>query len=228
MLTPQPQRLKKLSPRHMDIIRRLIVGETPGEISLELGMSQSRLSILQADPLFNLKLSEMQDEMNERFIDSRVKAMDILEDAAVHAARIDVHASTGVVERIIPGEDGEPDRVEYENVPVALQMKSAWDILDRTGNKGVDRKIVAVASLADLIAEAYKRKHKDDPDVEKLSSNDTKALIDVTPEAEGHAKDKDNLIDEISEELEISDENLEYGDESDLLPVRVDGVHATG
>lgn len=167
--------LKRLTPRHMDIIRRLIVGETPGEICLELGMSQSRLSVLQGEELFSAKMAEMQALTNDRFIDSRATAMQILENAAIHAARITVNASTGIVERLTVDDDGN-DKIEYQEVPIALQMKSAWDILDRTGNKAPEKRIEVHATLADMINEAYKQKHKGD-------NEDQKELpIDVTPQ----------------------------------------------
>jgi len=159
----------------MDIIRRLIVGETPGEICLELGMSQSRLSVLQGEELFSAKMAEMQALTNDRFIDSRATAMQILENAAIHAARITVNASTGIVERLTVDDDGN-DKIEYQEVPIALQMKSAWDILDRTGNKAPEKRIEVHATLADMINEAYKQKHKGD-------NEDQKELpIDVTPQ----------------------------------------------
>ena len=44
--------LKKLTPRHKDIIRRLIVAETPVEIAQELGMTPAAIYRLQNDPLF--------------------------------------------------------------------------------------------------------------------------------------------------------------------------------
>jgi len=139
--------LKKLTARHRDIIRRLLVAETPGEICLELGMSESYLSVLQADPIFVARLELEQAKLSERFIEQRMDAMQILEETQGDAALL---CREAVVEGMVGGKEIKGD----------LQLKSAWDVLDRTGITGVDKKLIATASLADLVAEAYKEKHQ--------------------------------------------------------------------
>ena len=136
--------LKNLSGRHLDIIRRLIVGETAQEICLEMGLSPSRISILKADPLFASAYHEIEMRIADNFIESRASAMEILEDAAPHAARLTRDAILGSI-------DG-------EEVPQGLRLKSAWDCLDRTGNKAMEKHLVGHVDLGKLIGEAYSKK----------------------------------------------------------------------
>lgn len=128
----------------MDIIRRLLVGQPAHEISLELGMSDVYLSILQKDPVFQAKLEEEQTKLHQRFIESRVDAMEILADTAPLAATI-------CQEAVAVGSVG------GTFISPSLRLKSAWDILDRTGFDGVRK--VAVLDLAELITTAYRQKH---------------------------------------------------------------------
>lgn len=150
--------LKKLTPRHMDIIRRLLVAETPGEICLELDVSGSYLSVLQIDPLFNSKLVEMQDELDERFMEGRADAMQVLEAGAVESAKIVTQAATmGKIQNIDP----ETGSIDYKEVSVANQLKSAWDVLGHTGNKAPEKQIVGFFDAAELVKEAYRKKYKE-------------------------------------------------------------------
>jgi hypothetical protein len=71
--------------------------------------------------------------------------MEILEVAAPDAARLTRDAITGLIDN--------------ETVPLPLRLKSAWDCLDRTGNKAVEKKLVGVVDLGKLISDAYREKH---------------------------------------------------------------------
>ena len=143
--------LKTLSPRHLDIIRRLIVAQNPREVSIELGISQSRISALRGDPLFDAVYRDMQHRVNEGFIEVRASAMQILEDAAPHAARM---ARDAIISGEIKYEDG-----VVEKVPLPLRLKSAWDCLVATGNKAPEKHLVGHVDLGELISVAYKKKH---------------------------------------------------------------------
>ncbi len=48
----QASPLKRLSSRHRQLARQLAAGATPGEAALAVGLSASRVSILQSDPTF--------------------------------------------------------------------------------------------------------------------------------------------------------------------------------
>ena len=138
--------LKKISSRHLDIIRRLIVGQTMQEICIDLGLSLSRVSMLKADPLFASAYYEMENKVTEGFIETRASAMEILENAAPEAARLTRDAIIG-------------EQISGEDAPQGLRLKSAWDCLDRTGNKAVDKHLVGHVDLAELIGKAYQEKH---------------------------------------------------------------------
>ena len=160
--------LKQLSGRHQDIIRRLMCGETPGEICSEFGISASYLSVLQNDPLFIEEMDRMQNRVDDIFITSRQKAMEVLEAAALPAAHM---ARDAIVDGFIGGQDSR------QEVPVKARLDSAWDVLKATGNVKPERKIVAHVTLADMIASAYAAKHKPKDEPEDEPKN-------VTPEPE--------------------------------------------
>ncbi len=149
--------LKKLTPRHMDMIRRLLVAESPAEICLELGVSESYLSVLQIDPLFKSKLGEMQLELDERFMEGRANAMQVLEGAAMGSAQVVIQAAT---EGRIANIDPDTGSIDYKEVSVANQLKSAWDVLDHTGNKAPDKKVIGFFDAAELVKEAYAKKYR--------------------------------------------------------------------
>lgn len=138
--------LKRLNGRHLGVIRRLIVGQTHAEIERDLGISQSRISVLLDDPLFWAKYTEIQEQTMSGFLEVRANAMEILQEAAPDAARI-------VVEAFRKG------TVNGKGVGPGLQLNSAFDVLDRTGNKAVERSIVGSFDLGQLIADAYVEKH---------------------------------------------------------------------
>jgi len=137
--------LKKIGYRHMDIIRRLLVGQTPGDVCLELGMSESYLSILQSDPIFRARLELEQAKLHERFLEGRENAMIVLEETSSAAAKL-------CREAVMLGTVGQ------QEIKPDLRLKSAWDVLDRSGFKAIDKTLTVSTDLADLVAEAYKQK----------------------------------------------------------------------
>ena len=138
--------LKSLNGRHLGIIRRLIVGQSHAEIARDLGVSQPRISVLLSDPLFDAKLTEMQERTMEGFLDVRASAMEILQHAAPDAAKM-------VVEAFKTG------RINDKPIGLKLQLDSVFDVLNRTGNKAVERSIIGAIDLGQLIADAYRDKH---------------------------------------------------------------------
>jgi len=143
--------LKKIKPKHREIMRRMITCQDTEEISLELRVSKEYLGMLTRDSLFVETLTEMEGEAHGLWLTGRMKAMDILEDHASAAARLCVDAMGGLVDTL--GEDG---LVGKEVVPLGKRLSSAWDVLDRTGHKGIDKSVVAHVTLQDMIIEAYK------------------------------------------------------------------------
>jgi len=58
-MTMNAQSLQKITPRHREIMLRLVRGHTPKKVREDLGLSQSRFSIIVNSPLFQLELKKM-------------------------------------------------------------------------------------------------------------------------------------------------------------------------
>lgn len=65
MATPA-QPIKHILPRHVEIMRRLVLGEKQRDIARSLEMTESRLSIIVNSPLFQLELRKMQRRQEDR------------------------------------------------------------------------------------------------------------------------------------------------------------------
>lgn len=131
--------LKKLTARHRDIIRRLILGETPVEISMELGVNQNTLSRLIKDPLFVTELTETEARL-EKQLSEKGGVMDRLTRIAGTAVGVCADAVDG--------------QIDNEKVPMGLRLKSAWDVLDRTGYSKTSKMLVT-DDPAQLVIDAY-------------------------------------------------------------------------
>lgn len=131
--------LKILLPKHREAIRRLLVAETPTEVAESLGMNPGTVRKWMNDPVFASALSEMQMKSDQAVVENPrpITAHSVLEDVAVDAALL--CAGT----------------VMDEDVDYKLRIKSAWDILDRTQGKPVQRQISTSMSLSDLIIAAH-------------------------------------------------------------------------
>lgn len=134
--------LKKLTPRHIAVMRRLVVAESPQEIAEELGLHPQTISNWQRDPLFASTLSEMEYQAKTAVLGSegRMDALKVITHSMKDAA---------LLARETMGD---------KTVDLNLRMKSAWDILDRGGLKPTDKKLIAHANLTDLILEAAKQR----------------------------------------------------------------------
>jgi len=139
--------LKQIKPKHREIIRRMITNQSSEEIALELRVSEGYLAALRRDPLFNETLEAADAEVHSLWLEKRGKAMDILEAHAPAAAQLCVSAVEGQV-----------DGVE---VPLGKRLESAWDVLNRTGVKAVEKRIIANVTLQDMIIAAYKQRSED-------------------------------------------------------------------
>jgi len=151
--------LKKLKPRHLDIIRRMLVGQTDQEICLELGVSESRLSVLKSDPTFAARLEMESEKLHQQFLEQRADAMEVIEDVQAEMVNLAIEAAqTGTL--------------KGRQLSTKDQLKSIWDLLDRGGSKKAEKKIVGHVNIADLVVEAYREKHgASDPDAEQEPSN---------------------------------------------------------
>lgn len=144
--------LKSLTPRHRLMIRKLVEGQSPEETAKALGMTPSTVQrLLREDPLFKSELRNLEIQAEHHIIASedRISAMEILEKASVDAAMLCADVVDGTEKR----------------APIDLCMKTAFDVLDRTGNKAPEKKIIGVYNAAEVIIAAYNDKHKDKPPV---------------------------------------------------------------
>jgi hypothetical protein len=70
------QRIKRLLPKHEEIMNRLILGQKQKDIAGEMGMTQSRLSIIINSPLFQLELKKKMMRREEKMIDIEDNLLD--------------------------------------------------------------------------------------------------------------------------------------------------------
>jgi hypothetical protein len=99
-------RIKKILPRHREIMRRLILGMSQTDIARDLGMSQTHINIICNSPLFKLELGKEQSKRSDQI--SRIQ--DSLYDGAEKA--IVLHNKI----------------VDNDELPLSIRQKSATDI----------------------------------------------------------------------------------------------------
>ncbi|MBU0847687.1 LuxR C-terminal-related transcriptional regulator [Patescibacteria group bacterium] len=141
--------LRKLTPRHKDIVRRTALGEKTQEIAEDLKMAQKTIQTLLREPLALEYLGYVESKMEETMA-NRMDVMDKINLAANTAADFCIDAMGGKVKY---GDGTE------EKVPISMRLKSAWDLLDRNGNMAMKRLAVDL-NYGDEIVAAYKEKHE--------------------------------------------------------------------
>lgn len=166
--------LRNIKPKHREIMRRMLMYQPMEEISKELQVSAVYLNMLTRDPLFVETMGVMEAEIHQKWKERRVAAMDILEDNASKAAKLCVDAVDGLVQ--VPGEEN-----QYDIVPLKERLNSAWDVLNRTGNKAVERKVVAHTTLQEMIIMAYKQRTEGE-NRGKASTPSSGSAQDIKPE----------------------------------------------
>ena len=137
--------LRKLTPKHRKMIRDLATGRNPAEIAEELDVSADTINRLKReDPLFKSALYALEMQIERRLVES--------EERLSIMNRLDLVAESAVTlcHDVIAG---------AEEAPLELRLKSAWDVLDRTGNKAVDKKLIGVTNIADVVVAAYNAKY---------------------------------------------------------------------
>jgi len=144
--------LQKITHRHEDIIRRLICGQTQKSISLECGITSTRLSVLKRDPLFKQRYEEMQVELQEKFLDVKSRDLVRLDETSELAAEL--------VANVVKGQ------VDGENVPLKMRIDSAFDVLDRTVTKKTEVTAGNNMNIGNLVIQAYQQKYGDDKRIE--------------------------------------------------------------
>jgi hypothetical protein len=129
----------------------------------------------------------MQAELQDRFMDNRMDAMDVLQDASLEAAKFNLNAMRGKME--VP--TLEDDEVA---VPIPKRLECAWDVLDRSGKKAPTKSLSVHASIQELVILAYERRNNgkaqkveqdnEDASSEQASQADTTVALMCVEEAE--------------------------------------------
>lgn len=137
--------LRKLTPQHRDIILRLVAGQAPHKIAVELGISSQTISKLRGDPLFAAELRELEQSAKDKLLE-RITAIELLEQTTKDAARV---ISAGIAE-------GE---VDDEPISAKTRLDAAFKLLGAMGlDRSKSKKEESQSdSLADLVIDAYER-----------------------------------------------------------------------
>ena len=111
MLINMANEVGTLQPRHLEIMRRLVLGQRQVDIAQDMGITQSRLSIIVNSPLFQLNMRELQNRRNENII----KIQDELIEAGLKGVRLH-------------------NRVICDNeMPIETRQRSATSVLNIVG-----------------------------------------------------------------------------------------------
>jgi hypothetical protein len=140
------QSIKIVRGKHLEIIRRLIAGESQKKIAFDLGMSEGRLSVICNSPLFKRKYAELESEVKARFIEKTASIASKVEVLQVKAVDVLEHMLTN-------------SSIDGMKVSPALKRDVALDILDLGGNgkKGKDsqNKGDAMSDVVSIISQGF-------------------------------------------------------------------------
>lgn len=124
---PERRELRRILPRHFQILELYLQGYRPIDIAQVVQMSPSAISIITNSPLFQDEVArrrESREKLNDQMAvvekaDTELKAQQVLEKASVRAAQVHVDLLT--------------------NPNAKIAQASANAILDRVVDKKVDR-----------------------------------------------------------------------------------------
>lgn len=106
---------RRLRPIHHDIARRVVMGQTHRQIAGELGMSEAHVNVICRTPIFEERVTELQKELEGRFVQSFDKVQQRLIDEQLQS-----------VETLVTlRDDGDKDEV---------RLRAAQAILKSQGN----------------------------------------------------------------------------------------------
>lgn len=113
-----------IRPRHSEIARRLILGQTQAQICRELGMNQGRMSLIVNSPLFVREVKRLERERDAVTVDVTRQIREAAPDA------LEVLQRTMYM--------GKTERIKYD---------AARDLLDRAGYSAVQKVAVATTKV---------------------------------------------------------------------------------
>jgi len=103
--------LQELKTKHREIARLLLEGIKPAQISERFDMPLSTVYNIQSDPLFKAHTMRLSDEIDQEVIKVRKRLAEMNSKAL----------------------DALDDLLTYDNIPPAVRLNTAKDVLDRNG-----------------------------------------------------------------------------------------------
>ena len=79
--------IKKIRQKHRLIAYRLLTGQTQRQIAQDLGLSETWVSLLVKDPLFQQEYEKLEEMVRAKVIDTSAEVKEIINAAAPYAAR---------------------------------------------------------------------------------------------------------------------------------------------
>ena len=124
-LSPSVERygLGYIRPYHREIARRLVLGERSSQICADLGISESRMSIIVNSPLFKLEIKRLEEARDKGVADVRQQ-----------------------LEELSPLALEQVERTMYQAPSPTLRFKAAESILDRAGYGAISKSQIRVNS----------------------------------------------------------------------------------
>ena len=147
--------------RHKEIARRLVAGDRQCDIARDLGMTESRLSIIANSPEFKIQLDDLSAKAD-------VEAADVAE----RLQRLSSQA-VGVLEDVLAA-----NKTPFNE---SLKVKVAESVLDRTGfgkeSKISSKSLSATVSLkaSEVLGQVLERMRSTEPQIGVLSCEDKDA-----------------------------------------------------
>jgi hypothetical protein len=177
------QPLLNFTSRHMDIIRRLVAGQTQRVIAQEMGYTEGRLSIIINSPLFQIKLKAFEKQVNDRVVDNVANFEKKVRELQTPA----LETISGLMER------SKNER---------LRRDCAKDVLELGGNIKKERDADGMNEFARIIADAFKSANE--RNAQRTNHLEEGRLIEITPEPTSEPEPESGI--EVEVELEEDSE----------------------
>lgn len=179
MTTPS-QPLLTIKPKHWEIMDRLLCGSTQRDIAVDLGMSESRLSIIVNSPIFQL-------ELRKRRMRREALALDIQEEI-LEGGKEGVHYHRQLLNDQLKGVTAAPElKQKSATVLATLGARVITPTSPRNGNGGVDegvsksyeerlkeitKEVTMKETVRTIETQKVEEESEGDPDITKLLEGD--------------------------------------------------------
>lgn len=155
----------KITPKIEVIMAMELTGRKGKDIAAELGLCESRVSIIRNSPLYINRLAEMRSELEERFMEKRsdkLSSGDPVEEALKGAA--------------LDAAQKKIDLMQY-SANELVQSAAAGDILDRAGYKSHTEKTKVTVEITEKMADRFEKALR-----YESNDNDRASTVRVTQE----------------------------------------------